>query len=140
MNHHALSALKEKRSTFAGEIIDFEKRAARRRAQFSHLDAVIKIMDPAFDLDSLPVKHVSTKPKMFGRGEITRVVYDILRTASGPLTVPEITNAAMPMLGKDETQRMPISRQIRNKLNYHMTKRQTVKRVGEGRDARWSLV
>jgi len=139
MNQYALSALKEKRSTLAGEILDYEKKVARRRGQLTHIDAVIKIMDPAFDLDSLPVKHISTRPKMFGRGEITRVVYDILRTASGPLTVPEITDAAMPALGKDETQRMPISRQIRNKLNYHMTNRQTVKRDGEGRNARWSL-
>jgi len=70
MNQYALSALKEKRSTLAGEILDYEKRAARRRGQLTHIDAVIKIMDTAFDLDSLPVKQVSTKPKMFGRGEI----------------------------------------------------------------------
>ena len=140
MTQHALSALKEKRSTLAGEIADYEKRIARRRQQITHIDATIKVFAPDFDVDSLPVKQIRTKSSQFGRGEITRVVYDILRTADQPLTVPEITDKAMPALGKFETERRDVNRQIRNKLSYHMVNKGTVQKEGEGRDSVWSLV
>ena len=139
MTQYALSALKDKRSTLAGEIADFEKRIAKRRQQIAHIDAAIRIFAPDFDVDALPVKQVRTKPSRFGRGEITRVIYDIRRTAEKPLKTAEITDRAMPILGEIEPKRSAVNRKVWQKLNYHMVSKGAVYRDGAGRHCVWSL-
>ena len=54
-----------------------------------HVEAVIKMLDPAYNLARITVKRRQPN-KWFKRGTTYRRAVDVLRTATRPMTTPEI--------------------------------------------------
>jgi hypothetical protein len=90
-NRYAIHALKDRRATMAGEIVEFKQGIADREEQLSHLDATLRILDPSCRSDSIPPKKLR-RVKLFGNGELNRLIADALRRAEKPLGSADIAN------------------------------------------------
>jgi hypothetical protein len=94
-NQYALAALKDKRATLAGEIVDLKKQLAWRVSQLDHVDACLTIFEPGFDIKAVGIKRPRKRVKLFRQGELGRLIIDALRRAGKPLGTHEITSALL---------------------------------------------
>lgn len=97
----ALSALIDKRATLAGDIRELEERLEQLRSDVLHVDAVIRLMDPAYQLDAIVPKVRRQRRQWFGNGELLRSVLETLRKAQAPLTSREVALTVMERKGFD---------------------------------------
>jgi hypothetical protein len=103
MSEFAISALARKRAELAGEIQAAEVRLRELRASLAHVDATIRLFDPAYPIAQIaPKKPQPERPVLFERGELGRTILDILRTATEPRTVAQIAGEVMGRLGMAE--------------------------------------
>lgn len=88
-NDHVLSGLMTKRAELAGQIETMQREMRDLIAAIGHIDAAIRVFDPAADIDDI-------KPKLPPRfhafkGEVSRLVLDALRKAAKPMPVSDLT-------------------------------------------------
>ena len=95
----ATSALIRKRAELAGEIEALRTRVANLQADLAHLDAVIRILDPATEPDAIRPKVPRNACDWFGRGELFRLAMDALRGVTEPQTAGQIAQAVMAAKG-----------------------------------------
>lgn len=86
---NVLYALTRKRAEIAGQIEHNQLALRRLIAELDHIDAAIRIFNPSIDIGAIPSKPVPPRHAAF-KGEVTRIVFKALRTASGPLTSRDI--------------------------------------------------
>ena len=136
----ALYALERLHAELGGKIKDNRKEAARLAESMRHVEAVIRLLEPSFDVRRITARRRYKSNPLFKRGQIFRAVVDKLRRASSPLTSREITVA---LLKDREIERPPVA-MLRNlyggvhaSLRNHEGK--TVETVGEGMPAKWRL-
>ena len=97
-NIHVLFGLKELRARLMGEIANREFQIERMQTDLAHVDAVIKMFSPNYDLDSILPKVTNRKnPAGTPRGAGSRHVFTVMREVGEPLTCREI---AIRVLGK----------------------------------------
>ena len=84
-NRYALAALKDRRATLAGEIVDLKKQLAWRVSQLDHVDACLTIFEPGFDIKAIGIKRPRKRVKLFRQGELGRLIIDAL-ILTGPIT------------------------------------------------------
>jgi|GEM_PF-1367051 len=98
-NTFLISGLKEKRSAVAGRLIDLQREIDRLQADLFHIDAVLKIY--GLIPEEIPTKgRMPKRSTYFGRNEITRRCYDMLRE-KGVITADDVTVRAMREKGLD---------------------------------------
>jgi hypothetical protein len=138
---HVVSALRLKRAEISGHIHDLEKRIARQRVALANLDATIRLFSPGINPDSIPAKRPYRRTRYFGRNELSRLVMDALRLATGPLTAADIATAVMRAKGAamdDEAFKAIITARALGVLR-GLAKRGEVVRAGTSRNAQWAL-
>ena len=96
---HTLSGLIEKRAEIVRRARDLEDQLAQARSDVLHLDAVIRLFDPASEPEAILPKEPGRRLLWFGEGELPRRVFDVLRTAAEPLNVREIATEVMQRRG-----------------------------------------
>jgi hypothetical protein len=69
-NRYAIAALKDRRATMAGEILQMNEGIRYRDEQLIHMDAVLRELDPSYRADTLPPERLR-RVKLFGSGELT---------------------------------------------------------------------
>ncbi len=137
-NQYAIAALKDRRATLAGEIVRFKQGIHDRQEQLAHLDATLRILDPGYRADTIAPKRLR-QVKLFGQGQLNRLVHNALRRAEGkPLSVPEIADAIIVAKGYGQEAKHALIRRVRANLSY-LRKRGTVEKTGERMTARWVL-
>jgi hypothetical protein len=105
-----------------------------------HVEAVIKLFDPDYSVRAIAARRKQQTNPWFKRGTLFREALGVLRTATEPLTVKEVTDRVIAAKGvKDATTRQykGIESGIRACLENHAGK--AVQRVGEGVPRRWRL-
>ncbi len=137
-NRYAVTALKDKRASLAGEIAQLKKKLAWAESQLKHVDATLALFDPNIDPDALPAKRPKKRVKLFRQGELNRLILDTLRTADGPMRTQDVVSSIMLALGHEETARTALQPRVRANLQYLMRKDE-VQKIGGGREARWTL-
>ena len=136
-NRYALAALKDKRATLAGDIVLLRRKLAWAEGQLVHVDACLRLFDPAAKPEAIPVKR--KRVKMFRQGELSRHILDALRRASeGPLGTREVVSAVIAATGASESARPALAPRVRGNLAYHEGRGVIVKQ-GSGKAARWAL-
>jgi hypothetical protein len=135
-----ISGLRQKRSALAGEIVELRRQLDKRQADIFHLDMVLRLYgeEPA----DIPTKgRVAVRSGFFGRNEITRRCYDLLRE-KGTISADDVTVRAMREKGldpeADRKQRTDFTKRILVSL-HDLRKAGTVEKVGSGRGVRWQL-
>lgn len=86
---NVLHALTRKRAEIAGKIEHGQLALRHMIAELDHIDAAIRIFNPAVDIGAIRSKPVPPRHAAF-KGEVTRVVFKALREASAPLTSRDI--------------------------------------------------
>src|SRR6202171_3422158 len=90
----AMQTLERLHSELGGQILENKQEAQRLAGQMLHVEAVIKMLDPAYNLRAISVKRRQPNP-WFKRGTVYRRAVDVLRTATEPLTAREIAERVL---------------------------------------------
>lgn len=137
-NQYAVAALKDRRRTLAGEVEQFKEGIRTREEMLAHLDATLRILDPGYRADTLPPKKLR-RVKLFGGGELNRLILDALRRAKGkPCTNIEIAQAIITAKGYGQASLSALIRRVRANLSY-LRKHGRVTKTGDRLTARWTL-
>jgi hypothetical protein len=142
---HAVTAnaLVKKRAEILFEIGELEKKIARLQTELVHLDAVLRMFRPNFRAEGLPVRHRRpTKSPYFAHGELTKRIYDAMRT-SGTVSSFEIAAAAMRDKELDPENDKPTRTDFVRRVSLalgDMQRKSKVEKIGRGRAMRWKLV
>ena len=112
----------------------------RIAANIGHVEAVIRLFDPAYDVRRIPGRRRNVGNPWFKRGTMFRAALDVLRKANEPLTTMDITRRIIAAKGGREPTREQLRKVdagLRSCLSNH--EGGAVKRVGTGTPARWAL-
>jgi hypothetical protein len=135
----AINTLERLHAELGGQILENRQRHQELSDQMRQVEAVIKLLDPTYSVRAISVKR--RKPNaFFKRGTLYRAALDVLRTATGPMTVVEMAEAAVKALGIEETDAkalQTLGQAIQKSLYNHAGK--GVERIGESIPARWRL-
>jgi len=138
-DRYALSALRNRRATIAAEIVSLERQLRHCRESLVHVDATLRLLDDSIDIDAIPNKRLPRRVKLFGQGELGRMILSCFREAEGrPLATAEIVSAILAAGGHGEPARRAVGGRVRGNLAY-LERRGKVCKAGSGRTARWNL-
>ncbi len=98
---HVVSALRDKRAEISGAIVGLEKELGRRRTDLMHLDATLRLFAPGLAPQSIKPRKQTGRNAWFRKGERSRLVFALLRTADRPLATREITDRLAAAKGID---------------------------------------
>lgn len=90
MTDYMVEGLAKKRAEIAGEIERTHERLRSLAADLEHVDATLRIIAPEMAVEAIKPKVFRPPADWSKRGEMTRVVLSILRTARQPMTTREI--------------------------------------------------
>ena len=130
-----------KRAEIAGQVRDLRDKLAAATVDLEHLDATIRLFDPA---GAVPLRK---PPRKFGpdaafKGEMRRYVMSAFREATGPITSLEIAVYIANAQGHDTANRARVTT-IRKRVNacvYKLVQRGLVREVETaGEYKRWEL-
>jgi hypothetical protein len=92
---YVLTGLVKRRAELAGEIEATHDRLRKLIADLEHLDATILQFEPAYELDKIKPRAFRPPADWAHRGEMTRLVLDILRQAAEPMTTRDVAYELM---------------------------------------------
>ncbi len=92
---HVVTALVRKRAELAGDIEATHKRLGEMIEALEKLDATLLLFDPDYQIQGIKPKSFRPPQDWSKRGEMTRVILNVLRQASEPLTTREIAFQVM---------------------------------------------
>ena len=139
-DHPAVAYLVRLHADLGGRILENRKEAKRLAESMKHVEAVIRMFDPAYDVRRISVRRRHKGNPWFKRGTLLRHALDVLRKAQGPLTAREITErmlAARGVSGATPKAVRGLIASLQSSLHNHDGK--TVNRVGAGLPARWTV-
>lgn len=117
-----MSALKDKRGRLNGEIQMRRYQIARLEMELAHVDAVIRMFRPSYDVSKIATKR-TIKRSATGtiRGSGTREALTVLREAQEPLTSREIADRILQKHGKPKGG--PESDRLANSIHSALSRR-----------------
>lgn len=113
----------------------------KQKENLAHVRAVIKIVEPDFDVSSIKPKKAYKENPWFKRGEAFLVALGVLREASEPLTLNEIAKGILRKKGvaNPASRELRIARNtIKNTLDFYNGK--SVRSIGRIRARRWEIL
>ena len=136
----ALYALIRLHAELGAELHANRTEGERIVTDMKHVEAVLRMLDPGFDVHTIAPRRRNRANQTFRRGECFRVALDVLRANQRPMTVRDL--AAKVLATRDITNPTTYVRQsmeaaLRSSLQNHEGK--TVKRVQTAWPATWTL-
>lgn len=135
----AMQTLERLHAELGGQILDNKKEAKRLAAAMVHVEAVLKMLEPGYNLRPIAVRRRKPNP-WFKRGTVFRCAVDVLRTATEPLTARQITERMLAVKGVTDASAKAVrdlSGGVQSSLQNHDGG--TVVKVGEGMPGRWTV-
>jgi hypothetical protein len=137
---NTVAALVRLHSELGGRILANRTEAKSLATDMRHVEAVIRMFDPGYDVRRITPRRRNRSNGLFKRGTLFRAALDALRKAPEPMTTRQIAEAMLAAKGGPE----PSQKQWRGlsvavqgiMRNYNG---RAVIRVGEGMPARWKL-
>jgi hypothetical protein len=139
-DHPAVAYLVRLHADIGGRIQATKAEAERLATEMLAVESVIKIFNPEYNVAAIAARRRQRTNPWFKRGTLFREALGVLRTATAPMTVREITDAVLAAKGitdADKRQRLGVEAGIRSSLEDHAGK--AVKTVGDGTPKRWVL-
>jgi hypothetical protein len=137
----AVNALRNMRARIAGEIAMHSREIDRLRAELVHLDATLRLFDPATEPSDIPAqRRYPRRTEWFSRGEATRRLYEAFRK-EGIIWPRQVARQAMAEKGISETDRK-VAQEIIATFTHvaaYLTRSGKLIKIGRGEDARWKL-
>src|SRR5438876_12051337 len=85
-----ISGLAKRRATLAGEIAQTQDRLRQMLIDLDTLDASIRLFDAEYRVERIKPKPPRPRQDWTSRGELTRLIFSILRNATEPLSARDI--------------------------------------------------
>src|ERR1700758_278563 len=98
--HPAVAFLVNLHADLGGKIKANRQEGERLAADMKHVEAVIRMFDPAYDVRRITQRRRNRLNRWYKRGTMFRAVLDVLKAAEGPLTVREIAKRMLAQLGR----------------------------------------
>jgi hypothetical protein len=136
----AIATLERLHMELGGKLLDNRHQAQLLGQQMLHVEAVIKLLDPGFNLARITVKRRKANG-WFKRGTLYRKALDVLRTAEQPMTATDIAwkmLEAANIKNASKTDAQVVASGIMRSLLSHNGK--GVQNVAEGKPAKWQLM
>jgi hypothetical protein len=135
----AVCALEALHAELGGKIGDNKREAERLAEAMRHVEAVLKMLQPGYDVRPIAVRRRKPNP-WFKRGTVFRHVLDVLRPAQSPMTARQIVEVMLRSRGIAK----PDSKDVRTFVCTVQTCLQsnsgrTVQNVAEGMPGRWRV-
>lgn len=92
MTDYVLQGLVKKRAELAGELARIHETVAQMVRNLEHLDATIKLIAPDYEPEGITPKLFRPPEDWSKRGQMSRMILSILRTAKEPMTTREIAS------------------------------------------------
>ncbi len=140
-DHPAVAYLVRLHADLGGKIWENRKEAERLAKAMKHVEAVIRLFDPAYNVRRISIRRRHRGNQWFKRGTLFRHALDVLREVREPLTTRQIA------------ERMLAAKNVRNVASRNVSnlaagvlaslrnnQGKTVARVGEGVPGRWKIV
>jgi hypothetical protein len=136
-----ISGLKEKRSALAGQIVDLKREIDKLQADLFHVDSVLRLY--GLEPEEIPTKgRMPKRSAYFGRSEITRRCYEMLRE-KGTISADDVSVRAMRDKGLDPDAerklRADFTRRILVSL-HDLRKAGFIEKIGNGRGVTWRIL
>jgi hypothetical protein len=134
-----MQTLERLHAELGGQILENKEEAQRLAGQMLHVEAVIKMLDPTYNLRRISVKRRRPNP-WFKRGTVYRRAVDVLRIATEPLTAREIAErvlAAAKVTNPNKDALADLAGSVLASLRNHKDK--GIQRTNEGSPAKWRL-
>jgi hypothetical protein len=112
----------------------------QRKKSLEHIRAVIKIVDPDFDVSSIKPKRTNQLSPFFKRGEAFLLALDVLREAVEPMRPMEIAVAMLAKKGvlkPTAIERRAAWNAVKNTMDRYSGK--VVGSIGHAHARRWSI-
>jgi hypothetical protein len=90
---HVISALVNKKAELLGLIEYHQKEIKKLTEVMTHLNASIKVFDPNYNLSSIQSRQYRAKNQIFVHGELSVLIFEVLREAESPLTSAMVADA-----------------------------------------------
>ncbi len=90
MTDYVLTGLVKRRAEIAGEIDATQDKLRALIRDLEHIDATLKIFDPDIQIQAIKPKTFRPPEDWSHRGQMTRLILNVLRQASEPLTTRDI--------------------------------------------------
>jgi hypothetical protein len=121
----------------AGKLLANKREAIRLRTAMMQVEAVVKMLQPGFNVASIAAKRRNKSNPWFKRGTLFRSAVDVLRRAAVPMTAREIADALVADKAPQATRKQAIDLQAA--ILAALRKRNGAMVVGVGAPARWKL-
>jgi hypothetical protein len=121
----------------AGKLLTNKRDAIRLRTAMMQVEAVVKMLEPGFNVASIAAKRRNKSNPWFKRGTLFRSAVDVLRRAGTPMTAREISETLI--AGKAVPATRKQFRDLQAAILAALRKRDGAMVVGEGAPARWQL-
>ena len=121
----------------AGKLLANKREAIPLRTAMMQVEAVVKMLQPGFNVASIAAKRRNKSNPWFKRGTLFRSALDGLRTATAPMTAREVADALIADKAPQATRKQAIDLQAA--ILVALRKRNGGAVIGEGAPARWSL-
>jgi hypothetical protein len=121
----------------AGKILANKREAIRLRTAMMQVEAVVKMLQPGFNVASIAAKRRNKSNPWFKRETLFRSAVDVLRRAGAPMTAREIAEALVADKAVPATRKQFVDLQAA--VLAALRKRNGGTVVGEGAPARWKL-
>lgn len=139
---HVVTALIAKRAELAGQIRHLQDQLRHARIALDHVDETLRLFAPEIDVSTITPRPVSSTHHAF-RGEVSRVILELLRTAGGPLSTVQITERVMQDRGldpNDKRLRLTMSHRVGACLSHWKRVRGVIRSMpGPGQVLLWEL-
>ena len=96
---HVVSGLVSKRSELSGLLAQHQQAIQQLSASISNLDGTIKLFDPDYDLRTIKTKTIRQPNTWFPRGDVGRLLLDVLRKSETPLSTRQIGDELVAIQG-----------------------------------------
>lgn len=136
---HVVSGLVWQRRELTGELFAHLAQADALATSIDALDRTLRLFDPDIQLDAIPALQSRPKPDWALRGEVVRVVMDVLRRASGPVSTADLAEQVHRQRGLEGDVTKLHLKRLRKCLDRQKA-RGTVQAVHVNGSRLWSLV
>jgi hypothetical protein len=139
-DHPAVVYLVRLHADLGGQIWENRKEAERLAEAMKHVEAVIRLFDPDYNVHRISIRRRHKGNIWFKRGTLFRHALDVLRKAQEPLTTRQITERLL----NARNIRNVASRDVSNLAasvwaSLQNNEGKTVARVGDGVPSRWKI-
>src|ERR1700733_6432748 len=139
--HPAIAYLIRLHADIGGRIQENRRQASRLAEDMKHVEAVLKMFDPEFNARAIAARRRVTGNPWFARGTLFRSALDVLRGATGPMTVREIAAAVLAAKGiTDATAKQLAGIESAIRASWEKAAGKSMERTGDGVPKRWKLL